>query len=50
MIASALPVAGPSTLPVTPMTGATKKKIMTILMTMVGPELRQSVEAKARTM
>ena len=25
MIASALPVAGPSTLPVTPMTGATKK-------------------------
>ena len=41
MVASALPVAGPSTLPVTPMIGVTKK-IMTILMTMVGPGLRQS--------
>lgn len=42
MVASALLVAGPSTLPVTPVTGVTKKKIMTILMTMVGPGLRQS--------
>ena len=48
MVASALPVAGSSTLLVTPMTGVTKKKIMTISMTMVGSELRR--EAKARTM
>ena len=50
MVASAPPVAGSSTLLVTPMTGVTKKKIMTISMTMVGSELRRSVEAKARTM